>query len=56
MATLDPMIEPVDMGVLKAITDAMIMTTRLMVFPTAWVTALTYIRIQIVIRHAIKAT
>ena len=28
--------DPVDMGVLKAITEATMMTTRLMVFPTAW--------------------
>jgi len=37
-----PMILPVLMGVLKAITLAIIITTRLMVFPTAWVTGLTF--------------
>ena len=52
MAILDPMIEPVDIGVLKATTDAMIITTRLMVFPTACVTALTYVRIRFVVRNA----
>ena len=31
----DPMIEPVLMGVLNAITEATMMTTRLMVLPTA---------------------
>ena len=41
MAMDDPMIDPVDMGVLKAITLATMITTRLMVFPTAWVTGLT---------------
>ena len=41
MATEEPMMEPVDMGVLKAMTDATMMTTRLMVLPTAWVTGLT---------------
>ena len=41
MATDDPMMEPVDMGVLKAMTEATMMTTRLMVLPTAWVTGLT---------------
>ena len=41
MATDEPMMEPVDMGVLKAMTDATMMTTRLMVLPTAWVTGLT---------------
>jgi len=41
MATEDPMIDPVLMGVLKATTDAMMITTRLMVFPTACVTGLT---------------
>jgi hypothetical protein len=40
----DPMMDPVDMGVLNATTDAMIMTTRLMVFPTAWVTGLTCLK------------
>lgn len=38
----DPMIDPVDIGVLKATTEATMITTRLMVFPTAWVTGLTY--------------
>lgn len=41
MATDEPMMEPVDMGVLKATTEATMMTTRLMVLPTAWVTGLT---------------
>ena len=41
MATDEPMMEPVDMGVLKAMTEATMMTTRLMVLPTAWVTGLT---------------
>ena len=44
MAIDDPMMEPVDMGVLNATTDATIITTRLMVFPTAWVTGLTFPR------------
>ena len=35
MAMEDPMIDPVLMGVLKAMTEATMMTTRLMVFPTA---------------------
>jgi hypothetical protein len=35
------MIDPVDMGVLNAMTEATIMTTRFRVFPTAWVTGLT---------------
>ena len=35
IATEEPMIDPVDIGVLKAMTDATIMTTRLMVLPTA---------------------
>lgn len=35
MAMEDPMIDPVLMGVLKATTEATMMTTRLMVFPTA---------------------
>ena len=43
MAMEDPMIDPVLMGVLKAMTEATMMTTRLMVFPTAWVTGFTYI-------------
>ena len=42
MAMEEPMMDPVDMGVLKAMTEATIMTTRLMVFPTACVTGLTY--------------
>ena len=42
MAIDDPMMDPVDMGVLNAITEATMMTTRLMVFPTAWVTGLTF--------------
>jgi len=37
----DPIMDPVLIGVLKAMTEATIMTTRLMVFPTAWVTGLT---------------
>jgi len=41
MAMDEPMIEPVDIGVLNATTEATMMTTRLMVFPTAWVTGLT---------------
>lgn len=35
IAMVDPIIDPVLMGVLKAITEATMMTTRLMVFPTA---------------------
>jgi tricorn protease-like protein len=31
----DPTIDPVDMGVLKAITEATMITTLLIVFPTA---------------------
>ena len=42
MAILDPMMDPVDIGVLKATTDATMITTRLMVFPTACVTGLTF--------------
>mmetsp|Transcript_25136 Transcript_25136/g.36007 ORF Transcript_25136/g.36007 Transcript_25136/m.36007 type:complete len:85 (+) Transcript_25136:160-414(+) len=41
MAMDDPTIDPLLMGVLNAITEATIMTTRLTVFPTAWVTGLT---------------
>jgi hypothetical protein len=41
----DPMMDPVDMGVLNAITEATMITTRLMVFPTACVTGLTYLSI-----------
>ena len=44
MAMEDPMIDPVLMGVLNAMTEAMMMTTRLMVFPTACVTGLTFPR------------
>jgi len=44
MAIEDPMIDPVLMGVLKATTEATMMTTRLMVFPTACVTGLTFPR------------
>jgi hypothetical protein len=42
IAMEDPMIDPVDIGVLKATTDATMITTRLMVLPTACVTGLTY--------------
>lgn len=42
MAIDDPTMLPVLIGVLKAMTEATMMTTRLMVFPTAWVTGLTY--------------
>ena len=38
MAIEEPITPRVEMGVLKAITDAMMMTTRLMVLPTACVT------------------
>mmetsp|Transcript_6405 Transcript_6405/g.7263 ORF Transcript_6405/g.7263 Transcript_6405/m.7263 type:complete len:124 (+) Transcript_6405:208-579(+) len=41
MAIVEPIIEPVLIGVLKAITEATMITTRLMVFPTACVTGLT---------------
>ena len=41
IAMEEPIMDPVDMGVLKAITEATMMTTRLMVFPTACVTGLT---------------
>lgn len=41
IAIEDPMMDPVLIGVLKAITEATMMTTRLIVFPTAWVTGLT---------------
>lgn len=41
MAMLDPMMDPVLIGVLKAMTEATMMTTRLIVFPTACVTGLT---------------
>jgi hypothetical protein len=42
MAMDEPMIDPVLNGVLNATTEATIITTRLMVFPTACVTGLTY--------------
>jgi hypothetical protein len=42
MAMDEPMIDPVLIGVLNAITEATMITTRLMVFPTACVTGLTY--------------
>ena len=41
IATEEPIMDPVDMGVLNAITEATIMTTRLMVLPTACVTGFT---------------
>ena len=41
MAIDDPMMDPVLIGVLKAMTEATMMTTRLIVFPTACVTGLT---------------
>ena len=41
IAIEEPTILPVLMGVLNATTEATIMTTRLMVLPTAWVTGLT---------------
>ena len=41
IAMEDPMIDPVLMGVLKAMTEATMITTRLMVLPTACVTGLT---------------
>ena len=44
IATEEPTMDPVDIGVLKAITEATMITTRLMVFPTAWVTGLTFPR------------
>ena len=44
MAILEPIIDPVLMGVLKATTEATMITTRLIVFPTAWVTGLTFPR------------
>ena len=47
IAMEDPMIDPLDMGVLNATTEATIITTRLIVFPTAWVTGLTYERKEI---------
>ena len=41
MAMAEPIMPRPEMGVLKAMTEAMMMTTRLMVLPTAWVTGLT---------------
>ena len=41
MAMDEPTTPSGEMGVLKAITEAMMMTTRLMVLPPAWVTGLT---------------
>ena len=41
IAIEEPMIDPVLIGVLKAMTDATIITTRLIVLPTACVTGLT---------------
>ena len=41
MAMEDPMTPRVEIGVLNAMTDAMMITTRLIVLPTAWVTGLT---------------
>ena len=38
----EPMIDPVLIGVLKATTDATMITTRFIVFPTACVTGFTY--------------
>lgn len=54
IAILDPMMDPVDIGVLKATTDATMITTRLMVFPTAWVTGLTYTYIHTFIHDSIE--
>jgi hypothetical protein len=42
IAMEDPIMDPVLIGVLKATTEATMITTRLIVFPTAWVTGLTY--------------
>ena len=41
MAIDEPMTPRRLIGVLKAMTDAMMITTRLIVLPTAWVTGLT---------------
>ena len=41
MAIDEPMTPSVEMGVLKAMTDATMITTRLIVLPTACVTGLT---------------
>ena len=46
MAMDEPIIDPVDMGVLNAMTLATMITTRLMVLPTASVTGLTLPRAQ----------
>ena len=41
MAIVDPMTPRVEMGVLNAMTEATMMTTRLIVLPTACVTGFT---------------
>ena len=41
MAMADPVAPSVVIGVLKTMTDAKMITTRLMVLPTAWVTGAT---------------